>query len=140
MHDVPTSGAGPIVMVDDSESDMFLAKECYERSRTSNDLICLESGEELLHYLHDVAAGKRPMPALVLMDISMPGVSGFDILMKIRQSPALSGGPPVKMLTSSDDPKDVARSKDLGADGYLTKPADVDGYVAMFDALGFEIR
>jgi len=56
-------------------------------------------------------------PDLVLMDLSMPGVDGFDATEQLTTN----GGPRVLVLTGSDDPADVARARSAGADGYLTK-------------------
>ena len=65
--------------------------------------------------------GEKPLPHLVLLDVLMPEVSGFDVLNRIRKHPALQRIP-VLLLTALADRKDVARGLTLGADGYITKP------------------
>jgi CheY-like chemotaxis protein len=65
--------------------------------------------------------GEKPLPHLVLLDVLMPEVSGFDVLNRIRNHSALLGIP-VLMLTALAERKDVARGLTLGADGYITKP------------------
>ncbi len=65
--------------------------------------------------------GEKPLPHLVLLDVLMPEVNGFDVLNRIRQHPALQKIP-VLMLTALTDRKDVTRGLALGADGYITKP------------------
>jgi len=65
--------------------------------------------------------GARPLPHLVLLDVLMPEVNGFDVLNRIRQHPALLTIP-VLMLTALAERKDVSRGLMLGADGYITKP------------------
>jgi two-component system OmpR family response regulator len=67
------------------------------------------------------ALGAKPLPHLVLLDVLMPEVNGFDVLNRIRQHPALQKIP-VLMLTALSDRKDIARGLTLGADGYVTKP------------------
>jgi len=65
--------------------------------------------------------GAKPLPHLVLLDILMPEMNGFDLLNRIRQHPALQKIP-VMLLTALADRKDVSRGLSLGADGYITKP------------------
>jgi CheY-like chemotaxis protein len=65
--------------------------------------------------------GDKPLPHLVLLDVLMPEVNGFDVLNRIRQHPTLQKIP-VLMLTALADRKDVTRGLMLGADGYITKP------------------
>jgi len=67
------------------------------------------------------ALGAKPLPHLVLLDVLMPEVNGFDVLNRIRQHPVLQKIP-VLMLTALAERKDVARGLMLGADGYITKP------------------
>jgi two-component system, OmpR family, response regulator len=64
----------------------------------------------------------KPMPQLVLLDVLLPDVNGFDVLNRIRSHDAVKHIP-VLMLTSLTERKDIARGLSLGADGYLTKPA-----------------
>jgi CheY-like chemotaxis protein len=63
----------------------------------------------------------KPLPHLVLLDVMLPDVNGFDVLNRIRQHPSIAALP-VMMLTSLGDRKDVARGLMLGANGYITKP------------------
>lgn len=122
-------------MVDDSESDAFLARKCYERSKLDREFMILYSGQALLEYLDGVRAQTHTMPALVLLDINMPGKSGFEALTEIRAISDFRDIPIITMLTNSDDPRDANKSAKLGADGFFTKPADIDEYVAFFDSL-----
>lgn len=122
-------------MVDDSESDAFLARKCYERSKLVNELVNLSSADALLDYLEAVRAGAKTMPALVLLDINMPDKSGFDALVEIRAKPDFEAVPMITMLTNSDDPRDARKSSELGADGFVTKPGDINRYIAFFDSL-----
>jgi two-component system response regulator len=67
------------------------------------------------------------MPRLVLLDPNLPGLDGFTVLERIRQHPA-SRAVPVVVFTSSSDPRDIARSYRLGANGVMSKPVDFDRY------------
>ena len=72
---------------------------------------------------HEIALGlaKKPLPHLVLLDILLPDVNGFDVLNRIRQHPALQKIP-VLLLSALGERRDVTRGLALGADGYITKP------------------
>lgn len=133
---VKIAGEGPIIMVDDSESDAFLARKCYEKSSIKNEFMWLRSGEELIKYLAEVMAGGNPMPALVLLDINMPELDGMQVLTSIRSTPEFRDIPVITMFTNSNDPRDAQRSKDLGANGFFTKPSNIEEFVALFESMG----
>jgi CheY-like chemotaxis protein len=70
------------------------------------------------------------VPGLILLDLSMPGVPGLEVLARVRADPGLAGIPLV-VLTSSRLPRDAERCRELGADDYIVKPLDFDGFTAM---------
>jgi CheY-like chemotaxis protein len=80
------------------------------------------------------ALAAKPMPDLVLLDVLLPDVNGFDVLNRIRQHAAVKHLP-VLMLTSLSDRKDIAKGLSLGADGYLTKPAQPSTLIDAIQAL-----
>jgi CheY-like chemotaxis protein len=126
--------ASPIVLVDDSESDRFVACGCFRRASLDRPLITLSSGEELLEHLTRVEAGLEPVP-VVLLDVNMPGLNGFEVLEEIRSRSGLGQDLHVVMLTSSDHPRDAERARACGANGLQVKPMEVEGYVAFFESL-----
>ena len=128
-------GDGPVLMVDDSKTDVYLALRCYGRSNLKNQFVPLYSGEELLAYMRGVRDGSQQMPGIVLLDVNMPGRSGFDVLEVLKKQAEFADEPPITMLSNSDDPKDAQRSLELGADGFHTKPSQIIDYVAFFDSL-----
>ncbi|MDX1561536.1 MAG: response regulator [Gammaproteobacteria bacterium] len=128
-------GRGPVVLVDDSVSDAYLAQRCFERSKLDNEFKWLESGPDLLDYLAEVKDGDAEMPALVLLDINMPGMDGYDALAAVRGTPGFEHVPIIMMLTNSNDPQDRDKATSMGANGFYTKPADIHDYVAYFDSL-----
>lgn len=136
MSDLPKiMGGGPVVMVDDSESDAYLARKCYEKSTATNEFIWLKSGEELIEFLEKVRDGQSPMPAVVLLDINMPGIDGFEALAKIRAVPVFKEVPVITMLTNSNDPRDIQKSRELGSNGYFTKPSDISDFIDFYNSL-----
>ncbi|HXM81453.1 MAG TPA: response regulator [Burkholderiales bacterium] len=84
----------------------------------------------------EIGAGlaAKPMPDLVLLDVLLPDVNGFDVLNRIRQHAAVQHLP-VLMLTSLSDRMDIAKGLGLGADGYLTKPAQPSTLIEAIQAI-----
>lgn len=124
-----------VIMVDDSEGDIFLARECFDLSRLTNPWRAFTNGPAFLTYLGAVRLEEAPMPAVVLLDLNMPGMSGLEVLERTRSDPHFEELPVFCMLTSSSDPRDRARAEELGATGFVTKPGTFDAYVAFFDSL-----
>jgi CheY-like chemotaxis protein len=128
-------GNGPLIMVDDSKTDVYLALRCYGRSNLKNQFLPLYSGNDFLNYMEGVREGLQQMPSLVLLDVNMPGRSGFDVLAAVKEFTEFAETPPITMLSNSGDPKDAQRSIELGADGFHTKPAQIIDYVTFFNSL-----
>ena len=131
----PRVQQGTVVLVDDSETDLLVATKCYEKSGLPNDLRTLMSGAEFLAYLDAVEAGEEPFPGLVLLDINMPGLDGFEVLRRTRARPAFADLPIFVMLTNSDDPNDIEEAFACGANGFQVKPTRIRDYVAFFESL-----
>lgn len=116
------------LIVDDNPDDFFAARRTLSQSGLGNPLLHLESGEEALDYLRHRGAWaeqKPPRPALVLLDVNMPGMKGDEVLREIRREPELRSLP-VLMLTSSNADRDVLAAFQDGANAYLNKPVEFD--------------
>ena len=117
--------AASILLVEDSEDDVILIQYTLEEAGLGNPLHVVDSGEEAIAYLS--AKGKYrdrqqfPLPRVVFLDLKLPGKSGHDVLKWMAQQECLNGVIRL-VLTGSDDPEDLKKSYDLGANGYLTKP------------------
>src|SRR5581483_1819182 len=86
----------------------------------------VQDGEQLIHYLKArTRTPENPIPELLLLDIKMPKVNGFEVLEWIRRQPGLKRLL-IIMLTSSDEPHDINRAYDLGANSYLVKPCSME--------------
>ena len=113
-------------------------------------MVCAElhtvtNGETALNYLQHrgefTDAAAAPRPALVLLDVNMPRLDGWQVLQAIRNDPELRRIP-VVMLTTSSREQDIARSYDLGCNSFITKADDLDGFTRMaagLDAYWFEL-
>jgi len=126
------------MLVDDNEDDRFLAEQAWAEAGIRNRLISVDGGGRALDYLLGVGEyadrAKHPLPAFILLDIKMPGVSGFDVLSRVRAEPKVRSLP-VLMLTASTSPSDVDEAHRLGANGFFIKPSSVEELVQLFSAI-----
>lgn len=121
-------------MVDDNDGDRLIARTCFLRSKLTNPWVGFAGGPPFLAHLERVRVGSEPMPALVLLDINMPRMSGLEVLERVRADPEFADLPLFCMLTSSTDPSDRRRANQLGASGFVVKPDRPQDYIDFFDA------
>lgn len=131
----PAYRNGPIVMVDDEELDIEAALRGFRKSRLENEFMSFSDGPPFLDKLERIRDGNEPIPALVMLDINMPQMSGFDVLKKLRGDPMFKEIPVVTMLTSSTHDRDRKMALANGANDYQIKPSNYNDYTAFFNAL-----
>jgi two-component system, response regulator len=127
-----------IFLVEDNPSDIDLTRRAFQRSRIANELVVAEDGREALDRLlgRGTWASAGPLaPALVLLDLNLPIVSGREVLRQIRAD-ARTRRLPVVVLTSSREEQDVAATYDLGVNSYIRKPVDFSRFVEAVEHLG----
>ena len=128
-----------ILLVEDNPSDIELTIRAFERSRIANELIVAEDGQEALDYLWGQGKWEgrdiQDLPALTLLDLKLPKVSGLEVLRRIRGE-ARTRRIPVVILTSSKEEQDVAASYDLGVNSYMRKPVDFTQFASAAEQLG----
>ena len=107
-------GDGPLVMVDDDAVDIMLFEHCHKRSHLDHRFVAFTSGEEFLQQLHSYLVDNERLPALVLLDINMPGMNGFEVLAALRAEEAFSEAPVVVFFSDSDNPEDRRRAAAYG--------------------------
>src|SRR5438105_10020672 len=135
------NGARPITILvaDDDPDDRQLTREAFEESRLANDLRFVEDGVELMDYLN--RRGKyadpttSPRPSIILLDLNMPRKDGREALEEIKADPRLRSIRVIILTTSKAD-EDIARSYDLSATSYITKPVTFDALVDVVRTLG----
>ncbi len=128
----------PILLVEDDARDLELTLVALERSQLANEVIVLRDGAAALAYLNreDEHAGRpEGNPAVVLLDLKLPKVSGLEVLQAVRDTEHLRSIP-VVMLTSSQAEGDVVRSYELGVNAYVVKPVEFKRFVAAIADLG----
>ncbi|MHA1247589.1 MAG: response regulator [Candidatus Thorarchaeota archaeon] len=120
-----------ILLVEDSEDDIVLTKRALEKAKIANELVVARDGEEALLYLRGEGPykDKAPddLPAVVLLDLNMPRMSGLEFLKELRSDERLRLLP-VVVLTSSREERDVLESYSLGANSYVQKPVSFDEF------------
>jgi CheY-like chemotaxis protein len=118
----------PILVAEDEESDVFFLRLAVQKSGIDHPLVAVGDGKDAIQYLNgDPPFGDRerhPFPVLFLLDLKMPRMTGFDVLIWMQQRPHLKTLP-VVILTSSSLEADQRKARDLGAVDYRVKPGNV---------------
>jgi two-component system response regulator len=130
-----------ILLVEDNLNDAELAIRELNKHHMANNLVHVKDGEEALDFLFATGkfAGIRDVsypPKVVLLDIQMPKVSGIEVLQKIK-SDMRTKSTPVVILTSSKEDPDIQKCYDLGANSYIVKPVNFEGFAEAIRNLGF---
>ena len=117
-----------VLLVENNPDDARLAELAFEKAQVPHLLVIVSDALEATRYLK--GAGRYadrerfPVPRLVLLDLGMPGVSGFEFLEQLREDPE-SKSLPVVVLSGSDYLRDVTRAYQLGANSFLVKPSEL---------------
>ena len=125
-----------IIMIEDDEGHARLIEKNVRRAGISNDIRHFRDGTSALEYLHEAPDGPTHNgPALILLDLNLPDMSGTDILAKIKSEGALRRTP-VVVLTTTDDKIEIQRCYDLGCNVYITKPVNYESFAEAIKQLG----
>ncbi|WP_432177131.1 response regulator [Streptomyces sp. Tue6028] len=126
----PTATPIDVLLVEDDPGDELMTREAFEDNKIGNTLHVVRDGEEALDFLYRRGAHTDvPQPDLILLDLNLPKYDGRQVLEKIKSDPALSHIP-VVVLTTSAAEEDILRSYKLHANAYVTKPVDLDQFIA----------
>ncbi len=118
-----------ILLVEDNEGDIELAKEAFEETKLRNNLHIARDGDEALDFLFNLNGYEdAPMPDLVLLDLNLPKTDGREVLEKVKADRRLRNIP-IVIMTSSRADKDVLESYNLHANCYIVKPVDVSNFM-----------
>lgn len=128
-----------ILMADDDADDRQMTKEAFEEARLANDLRFVEDGVELLDYLNRrgkyADPASSPRPSIILLDLNMPRKDGREALREFKNDPRFRSIR-VIILTTSKAEEDIARTYELSATSYITKPVTFEALVEVVRALG----
>jgi CheY-like chemotaxis protein len=138
----PAIPAFTILIVDDDEGHVELVRRNLRRIALGNPIVALQDGERALNYIFrrgEFAANVEEL-LLILLDINMPGsVNGVEVLRQMKADPAMRRTP-VIMLSTTDDPREVALCYDLGCSVYITKPVDSVQFIEAIKRLGLFLQ
>jgi CheY-like chemotaxis protein len=124
-----------ILMIDDDEEDFLLVEKALETKQLKVDLFWAQDGDEAMNFLFRRGAySNAPAPELILLDLNMPGKSGFEVLKDIKGNEELRKIP-VVILTSSRDRKNVSRVYNAGANSFMLKPMSFDELANAMESL-----
>ena len=130
-----------ILIADDDAGHTRLIEKNLQRAGLQNSILRFENGQDILDFLFCRGEGpKRALdtPYLLLLDIRMPKVDGIEVLRQLKADPELRKLP-VSMLTTTDDPREVARCHELGCNNYIVKPVGYDKFAEAITQLGLFI-
>ncbi|SOC43623.1 response regulator receiver domain-containing protein [Rhizobium subbaraonis] len=127
-----------IVMIEDDEGHARLIEKNVRRAGVHNEIVPFTLGSQALDFIlgekRDGVANKDRY-LLVLLDLNLPDMSGIDILQQIKSNEH-SRRLPVVVLTTTDDEREIQKCYDLGANVYITKPVDYEGFATAIRNLG----
>ena len=122
----------PILLVEDSAEDVEATLRALRRAGLANPIHHCADGDEALDYLRHsgrYADGRdAPVPGVILLDLNLPGTDGREVLEAVKRDSGLKAIPVIVLTTSSDE-RDVQRCYEAGANSYVKKPVDFDGFL-----------
>jgi CheY-like chemotaxis protein len=128
----------PILLVEDSPEDFEATQRAFQKSGLKNPLLRCEDGDEALDYLHRrgkyADPSRSPRPGVILLDLNLPGTDGRQVLNEVKNSEQLRDIP-VVVLTTSADERDITACYRAGANSYIQKPVDIDGFMKAIERL-----
>ncbi len=126
-----------IILVEDDPGHARLIEKNLRRSNVGKEIIVMYEGQQAMQFLfhQDESAGlQKQAPLIVLLDLNLQGIDGYQILQKIKSSPRTCHIP-VIILTTTDDQHEARRCYDLGCNAYITKPIDYEQFSAIIGKL-----
>ena len=127
-----------ILLAEDREDDIVLVQRAFAKGEIQNPLFVVRDGEEAIAYLAGdgkyANRAEYPLPDLLLLDLKMPRVDGFEVLQWVRRQPGFSALR-IVVLTSSDQIRDVNTAYQLGANSFMVKPTDFENVIEMAKTL-----
>jgi CheY-like chemotaxis protein len=125
-----------IIMIEDDEGHARLIEKNVRRAGISNTIHHFTDGTSALDYIFNDAQGPTHNgPALILLDLNLPDMSGTDVLKRIKGEPQLKRTP-VVILTTTDDKQEIQHCYDLGCNVYITKPMNYESFADAIRRLG----
>ncbi|SRR6266481_4963554 len=132
------AGELKVLVVEDSPNDVLLLQRAFSKGGPEVPLHFVRDGREALDYLNGVDRfadrNLYPLPTLLVLDLKLPGIDGFDIIKWVRKESKLRDLR-IVVLSSSNEPSDISRAHELGANAYHVKPNDPNALIGMVEGL-----
>ena len=125
------SNQAPVLIAEDDANDVFLLRRAFQKLGIPHPLTVVHNGQEAIDYLNG-GRSQQMYPALLLLDLKMPMLDGFDVLAWLQSNPPQQKLP-VVVLTSSNQDKDIERARTMGADEYHVKPQEFEELIQIVD-------
>jgi len=124
-----------VLLVEDSPGDVRLTREAFGAANNSVRLHVAADGVEAVAFLkREGIYANAPRPAIILLDLNMPKMDGRQVLVHIKEDPDLKSIP-IVILTTSESEVDIAKSYELQANCYLSKPVQLDSFDALVKSI-----
>jgi CheY-like chemotaxis protein len=118
-----------VLLAEDNPDDIIITQRAWKKGLIKNELYVVKDGEEALDFLY--RKGKyldAPRPSLMLLDLKMPKVDGFEVLKTMKGDDSLKKMP-IIVLTTSNRHEDVNRAYEMGCNAYIVKPVSFDNFI-----------
>ncbi len=129
------SASSVVLIADDDSNDVFFLRRAFEKAGLSHPVLDVPDGERAINYLSGTEAyadrSQFPLPSLLILDLKMPKISGFEVLEWLSKQKDLQAALKVVVLSSSGLQSDIQKAKTLGAHDYRVKPADIDDMITL---------
>ena len=123
-----------ILLVEDNPVDIDLTKRAFKKQNIDCEIQIANDGEEACLALKDWESGNTAPPNIILLDLKMPRMNGFDVL-KVFKNSEISRSIPIIVLTSSNEEKDINTAYEFGANSYLLKPIDYGEFLNLVQVI-----
>lgn len=134
---VTVTSVKPILLVEDDPDDERLCVRALKQSQLVNPVVVARDGQEALDYLFGSDDGSREpaeRPHVILLDLKLPKVDGFEVLRRIRTDPRTETLP-VVILTGSKEDRDIVKGYGLRANSYVVKPITFEEFIEVVQQL-----
>lgn len=135
---MPETLSQPILLVEDSPEDFETTERALRKSGLKNPIFRCVDGDDALDFLYRRGMysdpQKAPRPGVILLDLNLPGTDGREVLNEVKTDPDLKQIPVIVLTTSKDD-RDIEVCYRCGANSYIQKPVDLDGFMKAIERL-----
>ena len=135
---MPAAQPETILLVEDDPGHARLIERNLHRAHITNEFVTLSDGQQAVDYLfkeHTYAGATHVMPLLLLLDLNLPGLDGYQVLTRLKAD-ARTRHIPVIILTTTDEPYEIERCYALGCNVFVTKPVEYTQFAEAIRMLG----